>query len=39
VAMLEREHDRRTEAQIPSAEDLGAELEEFLRGLDDDTDG
>jgi len=38
VAMLEREHDRRTEAQIPSAEDLGAELEEFLRGLDDDTD-
>lgn len=35
VAMLEREYDRRAEAAIPSAEDLGAEFEEFLRGLDD----
>lgn len=41
VAMLEREFDRRAEATIPSAEDLGAELEAFLSELDDgeaDTD-
>lgn len=29
--MLEQEHDRRAEAAIPSAEDLGAEFEQFLR--------
>lgn len=32
VKMLEAEHDRRTEAEIPTGEDLAAELEEFLRG-------
>lgn len=36
VSMLEREFDRRAEATIPSADDLGAELEAFLRELDDD---
>jgi hypothetical protein len=35
VTMLEREFDRRAEAAIPSAEDLGAELEAFLAELDD----
>lgn len=29
--MLEQEHDRRAEAAIPSADDLGAEFEQFLR--------
>lgn len=36
VAMLEREFDRRAEAAIPTADDLGAELEAFLRELDDE---
>ena len=31
VKMLEHEFDRRAEAAIPSAEDLGAQFEEFLR--------
>jgi hypothetical protein len=31
VQMLEQEHDRRAEASIPSAEDLGAQFEQFLR--------
>jgi proteasome assembly chaperone (PAC2) family protein len=31
VAMLERDHDRRVEAALPSADDLAAELERFLR--------
>jgi predicted ATP-grasp superfamily ATP-dependent carboligase len=31
VRMLEQEHDRRAEASIPSAEDLGAQFEQFLR--------
>jgi len=38
VAMLAREFDRRAESIIPSAEDLGAELEEFLRDLNNDDD-
>ena len=37
VAMLEREFDRRAEAAIPTADDLGAELEAFLRELDDEA--
>ena len=36
VKMLEAEFDRRAEAQIPSADDLGAEFEEFLRDQRDD---
>jgi len=32
---LEREYDRRAEAMIPTADDLGAEFEAFLAGLDD----
>jgi hypothetical protein len=31
VKMLEREFDRRTEAEIPSGDDLAAEFERFLR--------
>jgi len=31
VRMLEQEFDRRAEASIPTAEDLGAQFEEFLR--------
>ena len=31
VQMLEREYDRRAEAALPSADDLAAELERFLR--------
>jgi len=31
VRLLEQDHDRRAEAQIPSADDLGARFEEFLR--------
>ena len=31
VRMLEQEHDRRAEAAIPSADDLGAQFEQFLR--------
>jgi PAC2 family len=34
--MLEAEFDRRAEAAIPSADDLGARFEEFLDGLRDD---
>jgi len=36
VRMLEQEHDRRAEAAIPSADDLGAEFEQFLREQRDD---
>jgi len=36
VALLEAEFDRRAEAQIPTADDLGAEFEEFLRNQRDD---
>jgi proteasome assembly chaperone (PAC2) family protein len=36
VAMLERDHDQRSESQIPSGDDLAAELEEFLRDQDND---
>lgn len=36
VTMLEAEFDRRAEAQIPSADDLGAQFEEFLRDQRDD---
>lgn len=32
VAMLEHDHDRRAEAALPSADDLAAEFERFLRG-------
>jgi proteasome assembly chaperone (PAC2) family protein len=35
VAMLERTHDQRSESEIPSGDDLAAELEEFLRDQDD----
>ncbi len=31
VSMLEREFDRRQEAALPSADDLGAQFEQFLR--------
>jgi hypothetical protein len=36
VRMLEAEHDRRAEASIPSADDLGAEFERYLREQRDD---
>ncbi len=36
VKMLEAEFDRRSEAAIPSADDLGDEFEQFLRNLRDD---
>jgi predicted ATP-grasp superfamily ATP-dependent carboligase len=36
VAMLEREYDQRSEAAIPSADDLGADFERFLRDRRDD---
>jgi hypothetical protein len=36
VRMLEQEHDRRAEASIPSADDIGAEFEQFLREQRDD---
>ena len=36
VRMLEQEHDRRAEAAIPSADDLGAQFEQFLRDQRDD---
>jgi len=32
VRMLEQDYDRKAEAAIPSADDLGAQFEEFLRG-------
>jgi hypothetical protein len=31
VRMLEHEHDRRAEASIPSADDIGAQFEQYLR--------
>jgi hypothetical protein len=34
VATLEREYDRHAEAQLPSADDLAAEFERFLRDRD-----
>lgn len=36
VQLLEAEFDRRSEAQIPSADDLGSAFEEFLREQRDD---
>lgn len=36
VAMLERSHDQRSDAMLPSGDDLAAELEEFLRDQDDE---
>jgi hypothetical protein len=36
VRLLEAEFDRRAEAQIPSADDLGSAFEEFLRDQRDD---
>ena len=36
VRLLEQEHDRRAEASIPSADDIGAQFEQFLR---DQRDG
>ena len=44
VQMLEADFDRRTEAAIPTADDLGAEFERYLQegrrpGDDDDEDG
>jgi hypothetical protein len=36
VRMLEQEYDRRAEAAIPSADDLGAQFETFLRDQRDD---
>jgi hypothetical protein len=36
VKLLEAEFDRQAEAQIPTADDLGAEFEEFLRDQRDD---
>ena len=38
VRMLEQEYDRRAEEAIPSADDLGAEFERFLRTQRDDED-
>ena len=38
VRMLEAEFDRRTEAAIPSADDLGAQFEDFLDTLRDEPD-
>jgi hypothetical protein len=37
VRMLEAEFDRRAEAQIPTADDLGDQFESFLRDQRDDT--
>jgi hypothetical protein len=36
VKMLEQDHDRRAESQIPSADDLGAQFEAFLRDQRDE---
>jgi hypothetical protein len=36
VRLLEQEHDRRAEASIPSADDIGAQFEQFLREQRDD---
>jgi hypothetical protein len=38
VTMLEREYDQHSEAAIPSADDLAAEFERFLRDHRDDGD-
>jgi len=38
VRMLEHEYDRRAEASLPSADDLAAELERFLREQRPDDD-
>ena len=38
VRMLERDYDRRAEAAIPDAEDLGAAFEQFLREQRDDPE-
>jgi len=38
VEMLEYEYDRRAEAAMPSADDLAAHFEQFLRDQRDDTD-
>ncbi|TRZ79362.1 MAG: PAC2 family protein [Actinobacteria bacterium] len=39
VQVLERDFDQRSQVQLPSAEDLGAELEQFLREQpDEDSD-
>ena len=38
VAMLEREYDQRAEEAIPSADDLGADFERFLRDQRDEED-
>jgi hypothetical protein len=35
--MLEAEFDRRAEAQIPTADDLGDQFENFLRNQRDET--
>jgi PAC2 family len=36
VHMLEHEHDKRAEASIPSADDIGAQFEQYLREQRDD---
>ena len=36
VAMLEREYDHRSEAAIPTADDIAADFERFLREQRDD---
>jgi hypothetical protein len=36
VRLLEQEHDRRAEASIPSADDIGAQFEQYLRETRDD---
>jgi hypothetical protein len=36
VSMLEKRHDIASESNMPSGDDLAAELEEFLRGQSDD---
>jgi hypothetical protein len=38
VKMLEDEYDRRTEASVPTGDDLAAEFEKFLRENNDDSD-
>jgi len=38
VAMLEHEYDRKMEAAMPTADDLAAQFEEFLRDQRDDGD-
>jgi hypothetical protein len=37
--MLEREYDRKAEAALPSGDDLAADFERFLRGLQGPDDG